>query len=1104
MSVNDTEFDFDEYDKPGAERSRRRRGEDDDIESDLEEELLGDDGWTSSKKPSEMSDEELNDDLLQSDDEDQNISMGTSYGQQEEENYADDTVTLGAPGYEGEGEYTEDYSHDHNADQMDYTGEPVEGDDGYQDEVLDLEINEPLDGEFQDDEYTTSYNEKPLDERHDQGSEVPEEEEFVEDEVSSTAESSQVESEAVLEEESREESEEEDEEDEESGRLRFKSERKEGVVVRLADAGRKRSNIPETLELSEKAKADLREFEEQEEKKRQNRYGRGRGGRGGRGRGGMLGYGPQDMRGNRRRMNEPRYPFMGNMNMQHQGSRMPPHQQHHSRPRGPPPFSEPGRPLVQQPLQPLMPPHMAHRSPPMHSQMEPPPRMMSPSPPGFPQHSHPQPPPPQPKNIHINPHFRGPSTPVQVPLMPPAQSQPRPAVGPPRFPGQGDFQQHTFGAPQRPPPHMEPYRSQPPLGPQDREPLFMGEHADSAPFPGQPMFEHHGPSPLMNANIHPPQMPGPGHMSFGPPGPAFNQPGHGPLGLFQREPPRPGLPANHGQGMMGLNQGGPPNQPRQFMGPRQPFGQPRNHFNLQIPYRMQPPHPQDLAHPPHAAHAQQHHHQQPPNEPRPMMHSGQNSFHPQQAHGSPRQSTPRSQNPQLRNMANRQRMTTPTPKQVQTLPQRNSNLREVPVAPGNANINSTRPAAAANVNPTTPAAMGLRSGQNSHLSNSGRGRGQASARGRGASQPGGPGRTQNYQESNTEPDTGTQNVEEDEETRQYRLKIEEQKRLREEILRRKEMRRQMQAGVRKKELLDRLNSNPQSQNQGTAPPQNPPSQPHPPVQQTPQQRPMPPRQQPANQGVPFSSNGSSKTPKASPPVRTRGPMVMGTNQHPHTGISAEQPQTPQVALQQKRSAAPQNPVRAVPSSVLPPAPRPGAKRTVMQRATDAAPVPQKVRLIKLSATGEKSSAVTGVPMKEEGTQSASPHNLGAQRKVTVATLQQQGSNVPQQQNRVVVSGRGRGRGQTGAGRPLPTRQSQKAAEKGPSTVSIEGLSSSTTEVQLKNLLKSIGPIEMFKMIPQHRKAIARFSSPQHAASFQTSFHRHMIDLSHIDVSLIDG
>lgn len=49
------------------------------------------------------------------------------------------------------------------------------------------------------------------------------------------------------EEKSREELDEEGEEDEESDHLRFKSERKEGAVVRLADAGRKRSNIPETL-----------------------------------------------------------------------------------------------------------------------------------------------------------------------------------------------------------------------------------------------------------------------------------------------------------------------------------------------------------------------------------------------------------------------------------------------------------------------------------------------------------------------------------------------------------------------------------------------------------------------------------------------------------------------------------------------------------------------------------------------------------------------------------------------------------------------------------------------------------------------------------------
>ncbi|CAL1597118.1 unnamed protein product [Knipowitschia caucasica] len=1067
MSINDTDFDFG-YDKPGSERSRRRRGEDDDIESDLEEELLGDDGWTSSKKPSEMSDEELNDDLLQSDDEDQNISLATPYGQQKEKGYTDDTEM----GYEEE---------NYNTNQVDYSGEPAEEDDGYQDEVLDLEINEPLESEFQDDKYTMSYNEKSMDQPQEKVSEA---EEFVEDEVSSTAESSQVESEAFLE-ESREESEEEDEENEESGRLRFKSERKDGAVVRLADAGRKRSNIPETLELSEKAKADLKEFEEQEEKKRQNRYNRGRGGRGGRGRGGMLGYGPQDMRGNRRRMNEPRYPFLGNMNMQHQGPRMSPHQQHHHmRARLSPSFSDLGRPLVQQPLQPLMPSHMTHCS-----QMEPPPRMMSSPPPGFPQHSHqPQPPPPQPKNIHINPHFRGPTTSVSVPLMPPAQSQPRPAVGPPRFPGHGDF--HTYGPPQRPPPHMEQFRNQPPPGPQDREPLFMGEHPDSAPFPGQPIFEHHDPTPLMNANIHPSQLSGPGHMGFGHPRPVFNQAGHGQLGLFQREP---GLPANHVQGMMGLNQGGPLNQSRAFMGPRQPFAQPRNHYNLPVQYRMQPP---------HQVHVHQHHHQQPQNEPRPMMHSGQNSFHPLQAHSSPRQSTPRTQNPQLHNMANRQRMTTPTPKQVQNLPQRNSNLREVPVAPGN--INSTRPAKAPNANSTARAAMGPRPGQSPQQSN--RGRGQASARGRGALQPGGPGRSQ-AQKDNTGPNTETVNTDEDEETRQYRLKIEEQKRLREEILKKKEMRRQMQAGVRKKELLDRLNSHPQSQHQGTSSPQNPLPQAQPPVPQPPPHRPMPQRQQAANQGPLLSTNGSFKNPNAAPAVRTRGGMALGINpQLQQGGINSEQPQTlAPLQPMQRRSAALQNTVRPVTPSALPP-PRPGAKRTVMQMAPGAGllPVPQKVRLIKLSGAGEKVSEVTSIPVKGQGVQSPSPHNMAVQRKAAAAAQQKQELKVPQQ-NRVVVSGRGRGRGrgQAGAGRAVPTRQAQ-AAQSGPSTVSIEGLSSSTTELQLKNLLKSIGPIEMFKLLPLERKAIARFSIPQHAASFQTSFHRHMIDLSHIDVSLIDG
>lgn len=45
----------------------------------------------------------------------------------------------------------------------------------------------------------------------------------------------------------KEESDEEDDEDEESGRLRFKTERKEGTIIRLSDVTRERRNIPETL-----------------------------------------------------------------------------------------------------------------------------------------------------------------------------------------------------------------------------------------------------------------------------------------------------------------------------------------------------------------------------------------------------------------------------------------------------------------------------------------------------------------------------------------------------------------------------------------------------------------------------------------------------------------------------------------------------------------------------------------------------------------------------------------------------------------------------------------------------------------------------------------
>lgn len=79
---------------------------------------------------------------------------------------------------------------------------------------------------------------------------------------------------------------------------------------------------------------------------------------------------------------------------------------------------------------------------------------------------------------------------------------------------------------------------------------------------------------------------------------------------------------------------------------------------------------------------------------------------------------------------------------MQILPQRNSNLRELPVAPGNTTMNSARPAAspAANVRPVAKATQGVRPVQNTQpVFDGGRGRGQVVAKT--ASQPGGAGRT---------------------------------------------------------------------------------------------------------------------------------------------------------------------------------------------------------------------------------------------------------------------------------------------------------------------------------------------------------------------------
>uniref|UniRef100_A0A671M7W2 Uncharacterized protein n=1 Tax=Sinocyclocheilus anshuiensis TaxID=1608454 RepID=A0A671M7W2_9TELE len=270
MATNAGDDEFDEYDKPGAERSRRRRGEDDYLESDLEEGDLLEEDWLSSKKnPSEMSDEELNDDLLQSDEEDQNASgqgevvslnatlgLGTSGHLQDEDpdgggytEYAYEETEGGQPGFSQGGEY-EGNEYQGEDGVVEYTGD--QNCEEYQDEVLELQIDEPLDDDFQVDEYPTEYREEQTDRQ-----EVPEEEEHEEEteeqdnsqvtELEEVENENDPEAEAEPDADVKEESDEEEEDIEESGRLRFKTERKDDTVVRLSDATSKRRNIPDTL-----------------------------------------------------------------------------------------------------------------------------------------------------------------------------------------------------------------------------------------------------------------------------------------------------------------------------------------------------------------------------------------------------------------------------------------------------------------------------------------------------------------------------------------------------------------------------------------------------------------------------------------------------------------------------------------------------------------------------------------------------------------------------------------------------------------------------------------------------------------------------------------
>lgn len=1175
--------DFDQFDKPGAERSWRRRTGDDDWDSELDDDLLGEDLLTGKKTQSDMSDEELNDDLLQSDNEedqhfstqdisislnaastmvtsfelsrsanDPSIEQDSEYEQGEDElsydksevpeEYAEEYTEEGQ--YEGqEAELTED--------QIEY-GEDQGEEEIYNDEVLDLEINEPLD-EFPDEDYMQSYNEQQAMEQQQEYVAEEELEEVAESQTPPNESEETVIENLELQEETKEESEEEEEDDQESGRLRFKTERKEGTIIRLSDVTRERRNIPETLELSAEAKAALFEFEERERQLKQGRYGSRRGAR----RGGPImcrGLGEQRRDNNERgRMKDHRPALLANQ------AAVTAHSQRIF------PLQQPIRNLFQQQqqqLQGLLPIPPQHHTPPpppqgihMSSQLETPRMLMNP-PPVTSQ---------QPKNIHINPHFKGTVvTPVQVPLLP-VPSQPRPSVGPQRFPGPPDFQQNPPGpvptnfsqAPRLPlqdqwrgpPPPL------PPPPPQDRESFFMGEPR----FPSHHLFEQRSPPPpppppLLNST-HP--VPGQNPLPFSQPGPAFNQQGQQPM--FPRERMvRPNILPQGPVGVLHFNQPGATHT-RPFLPPRQPYlqapGQPflatHTQPNMQGPLHppLQPQHPQHQQHPQvqHQQHPQPHQpHQQQPHHllavpPQPLISVAPSQFRSHIQTSQQQPSNNRMQCQQRQGLV-KPRHNTPSQnivkrpnQQLQSGAPRNSNLRELPIAPLHAieAANRRTSAPAAQVKPITSTTPVMKP---TAVVKDQQGRTEMKPR-----------QVTVVAQSKVEVKSEPEFPDEDEETRLYRLKIEEQKRLREEILKQKELRRQLQAGARKRELLERLAqqqqqcSSTQQQQEEEEPSQLPtngsPLLPLPGTQprQNVKYRLMVKKQEPIVPSPPAIQPKPINVLQAGDHVPFQGQQIK-TVKHlrPPRTVPENELQPPHKGFQTKPSTAHLNPspiARVASVQGQPQELKPGVKRTVMQRANsgsgDGPHVGNKVRVIKLSGgSGEN----LGFPHTE-----GFPHRLQQLpeqrhqplRKVTLTKgivqqphqlhqhqLAQIHSTVPQgmkniqgihQAKKVIMHGRGRGiAGQMGRGRLMPNKQNLRVVEckPQPCVVSVEGLSSSTTDVQLKNLLMSVGPIQNLQMLPQQRKAIAKFKEPADALKFQQKFHRHMIDLSHINVALI--
>uniref|UniRef100_A0A1B6H2U1 RRM domain-containing protein n=1 Tax=Cuerna arida TaxID=1464854 RepID=A0A1B6H2U1_9HEMI len=356
-------------------------------------------------------------------------------------------------------------------------------------------------------------------------------------------------------------------------------------------------------------------------------------------------------------------------------------------------------------------------------------------------------------------------------------------------------------------------------------------------------------------------------------------------------------------------------------------------------------------------------------------------------------------------------------------------------------------------------------------------------------------------------------IEEDEETKQYRLKIAEQKALREKILKEKEARRL--AAIIEKQNKQENNLNNTSGSgikpvcvQKTQPQHQPPQRQQPPPQR---QQPLPQHQQP-----PPQRHQAPPQRQHPPPQRQHPPPLRQPQPGPGRGRGRGR-NPPSLNRQPMKPLAPGAPVVQIQQML-------GTMYKIVKvRTKEGAIVTRKTPLV-MNSTGTVAS-----PMKTVSSTAPAP----AQRRVVL----------PQASTKNVGNvGRGGGGGntfrmisasQTPQGRTLFTVQTTPMSTlnkvQGPprvvidkrpinttmkivatatpsvpvsTLVTVDNLSLSTSQAQIQKLAKQVGSLSSIKHEPELKRATLRFKNPKEAERFFLKFHRKMIDLSRISVTVV--